>query len=60
MSGNVYTRHGYRDRKDYLKCLAEDFDLPYKVVAACASMLGEGEDFDGLLGSLEDYCDMEA
>ena len=42
-------------RKDYLDFLAEDFELPNKFVYAIADMLGETEDFDGLVHSLEDY-----
>jgi hypothetical protein len=51
---NVYTQNGYKDRHDYLKSLAEEFEIPYKTVAACASMLGPDEDFDGLVTQLED------
>ena len=54
---NVYQENGYKDRKDYLKSLAEDFDMDYKDVVMIATTLGESEDFDGLITSLEDYCE---
>lgn len=54
---NVYQENGYKDRKDYLKSLAEDFDMEYKDVVMIATTLGESEDFDGLITSLEDYCE---
>ena len=47
--------NGYKDRKDYLKSLAEDYDLDYKDVVILATTLGESEDFDGLITSLEDW-----
>ena len=52
---NVYQENGYKDRKDYLKSLAEDFDMDYKDVVMIATTLGESEDFDGLVTSLEDW-----
>lgn len=54
---NVYQENGYKDRKDYLKSLAEDFDMEYKDVVMLATTLGESEDFDALITSLEDYCE---
>ena len=52
---NVYQENGYKDRKDYLKSLAEDFDMEYEDVVMLATTLGESEDFDALITSLEDY-----
>jgi len=54
---NVYQENGYKDRKDYLKSLAEDFDMEYEDVLMLATTLGEEEDFDGLVTALEDYCE---
>lgn len=51
---SIYTEHGYHDRKDYLMYLAEDFGVDYDVVKQLAGLLGEAEDFDGLITSLED------
>ena len=49
---NVYQENGYKDRKDYLKSLAEDYDLDYKDVVMLATTLGKSEDFDGLVSAL--------
>ena len=54
---SIYTEQGYTSRADYLRCLAEDFGVPFSTVAAMAAMLGPSEDFDGLVTSLEDYAD---
>lgn len=53
----MYEENGYSNREDYLKSLAEDFDMDYKDVLMLAVTLGEEEDFDGLITSLEDYCE---
>lgn len=53
----VYEENGYSNREDYLKSLAEDFDMEYKDVLMLATTLGEEEDFDALITSLEDYCE---
>lgn len=57
MYKNVYQENGYEDRKNYLKCLSEDFAIKYSVVKYLANMLGESEDFDGLVSALEDMED---
>lgn len=51
---NIYEMNGYADRRDYLRCLADDFGIPESVVFSIADMLGETEDFDGLITNLED------
>jgi hypothetical protein len=56
---NVYQQNGYANRKEYLKSLADDFGISYSEVAMIANMLGESEDWDGLICSLEDYEGME-
>ena len=52
---NIYQEHGFDNREDYLKYLAEDYDMDYSAVKFLADLLGESEDFDGLITSLEDY-----
>lgn len=52
--GNVYREHGYRSRIDYLQNLAQDFDIDIRTVLALAELIGEDEDFDGLVVALED------
>ena len=52
---NYYIDNGFKNRKDYLNSLAEDFELDRETVYMMADLLGESEDFDGLITSLEDY-----
>jgi hypothetical protein len=51
---NVYEMNGYADRQDYLDDLADNMGLDRSIVSALADMLGETEDFDGLVTSLQD------
>ncbi len=44
-------------RKEYLTGLAEDFGVPRSEVFMLASLLGESEDYDGLVSMLEDLAD---
>lgn len=55
---NVYQENGYTSRREYLNCLAEDYGLPVGTVFALAEMLGESEDFDGLVSACEDAEEM--
>lgn len=50
---NVYIKNGYKNRKDYLKSLAEEYDVDYATVYSLANILGENEDFDGLISELD-------
>ena len=52
---SIYEEQGYANRDDYLNCLAEDYEVDVNTVYMLADMLGENEDFDGLVTSLEDY-----
>ena len=54
MDENIYQQNGYADRDDYLTCLAEDFAISIDTVYCLADILGENEDFDGLVSALED------
>ena len=54
MDKNIYQENGYTDRDDYLTCLSEDYGVPIEDVFSLAEMLGENEDFDGLVSALED------
>lgn len=55
---NIYQEHGYYNRTDYLRCLSEDWDMPFMTVKMLANMLGPEEDFDGLVTALEDADEM--
>ena len=54
MDKNIYQENGYADRDDYLNCLSEDYVVSIEDVYSLAEMLGEHEDFDGLVSVLED------
>lgn len=49
----IYTNNGFKNRDDYLKSLCEDY--PSEMVYSLSDILGESEDFDGLVTSLEDF-----
>jgi hypothetical protein len=54
---NVYQEHGYKDRNEYLVSLSEEYSMPQQNILFLAEMLGENDDFDGLINALEDYED---
>lgn len=56
---NIYQEYGYYNRENYLRCLSEDWDIPFMTVKMLADMLGPNEDFDGLVTMLEDADEME-
>ena len=51
---SIYQQYGYKNRTDYLKELANQYGVDIAMVYALADMLGEGEDFDGLINALEE------
>ena len=53
-NNNIYQENGYKNRKDYLKCLSENYGIDLDVVYTLANILGEQEDFDGLVAELSD------
>jgi len=57
MSNDVYVLNGYKDRKDYLQSMAEEYGVSDEKVALLADILGPDEDFDGLVSTLEDLSD---
>ena len=50
----IYTEEGYKNRKDYLLSLSENYGVDLEITLNLASMFGEDEDFDGLIVALED------
>jgi hypothetical protein len=52
---NIYQEFGFSDRNEYLSDIAEQNNLSMYEVCAISEMLGEREDFDGLVTTLEDY-----
>lgn len=52
---DMYQQNGYRNREQYLSCLAEEYGLDLEeVVRPLADLLGPDEDFDGLVTALQD------
>lgn len=51
---NIYQQNGYKDRVDYLQSVAEDYGTDRMIVSSMAEILGDDEDFDGLISALED------
>ena len=54
---DIYQEHGYANRTEYLHCIANDYGVDLSVVETLAEVLGEGEDFDGLISLLDDHID---
>ncbi len=50
----VYEEQGYKDRDDYLEQLALENEVDLETVRELAFLLGENEDFDGLVTSVQD------
>jgi len=51
---SIYTESGYKNRREYLECMAEDYGVDIDTVLELAGLLGPEEDFDGLVCALED------
>jgi hypothetical protein len=51
---SIYTEEGYKNRRDYLESLAEDYGVELDSVLSLASTLGAEEDFDALVTAVED------
>jgi len=52
---SIYLSNGFTNRKEYLLDLADNFGIASRDVFALADLLGDTEDFDGLVSTLEDY-----
>ena len=51
---NAHENNGYKDRVEYLESLVDEYCVDSDVVFILAELLGEEEDFDGLISALED------
>ena len=49
-----YIVNGWADREDYLRGLAEIYEVPYPAVRELADLLGPSEDFNGLISAVQD------
>ena len=56
---NAYIQNGYKDRNDYLQCMSDEYGVSIETVYSLADMLGESEEFDGLVSALEDAGSMD-
>lgn len=54
----MYKDSGYETRQEYLDSLADEWGLSSHIVSGIANLLGEGEDFDGLLAALDDTAEL--
>ena len=52
---NIYQEHGYKNRREYLADLADQYGVELSNVAVFAHALGPSEDFDGLIVMIEDH-----
>lgn len=52
---NIYEENGYKNRGEYISCIAEDYGIDVKIVKNIAGSLDPSEDFDYLVTLLEDY-----
>jgi hypothetical protein len=51
----IYEQEGHATRQQYLNHLAEEYGVSRHDVAMMADLLGESEDFDGLVSMLDDF-----
>jgi len=51
---SIYKENGFENRKDYLNSLSEEYGVQKSAVYMVAKLLGESEDFDGLINMVQD------
>ena len=54
MRENIYVKRGYKNREDYLEYLSMEYNVDLIAVKELAYLLGESEDWDGLVNMLQD------
>jgi hypothetical protein len=54
---NIYQQAGYENRTAYLEELSVEYDIELETVIMLADLLGENEDFDGLVTTFSDLAD---
>ena len=52
---SIYIEKGYQSREDYLRKLGDEHGVDFEIVEMFADVLGESEDFDGLVTEIEDF-----
>lgn len=55
---SIYQENGYENRDDYLEQLADEYGLELETVQMLADLLGESEEFDGLVSACRDAEEM--
>ena len=55
---NRYKKAGYEPREDYLNDLAVRYNINPMIISGLAEILGDEEDFDGLISAIEDMDDL--
>lgn len=58
MSDTIYQQKGFKDRMDYLEELALEYNVNLYAVLEVAELMGEEEDFDGLVSMVRDFSGM--
>lgn len=51
----MYEQKGFENRTAYIKAVAEQYEMEYEQVRQLALVLGQTEDFDGLLSMCADF-----
>ena len=52
---NPYKDNGYKSRTEYLKSLAEEFNISLSEVKMISELIGKEEYFDGLVSEIQLY-----
>jgi len=60
MTQTVYEANGFKNRKEYLESLADEYGVSLETVYCIAFLYGDSEDFDGLISALNDAEIMES
>ena len=53
----VYTKNGYKNRRHYIRSIAEEYAVDEEFVFNLATVMGPNEDFDGLITEIQDYAE---
>jgi len=54
MVNSIYNLKGFKNRREYLENVADDYGVDVESVFALADLLGPEEDFDGLVSTVQD------
>ena len=54
---DIYWQNGFKNRREYLEYIADEYGIDTDIVISFSSILGEEEDFGYLLSVLNDYAE---